>query len=809
MSILRQFIYKQPVKNAFHHYMFSRWQVTSSLLKSAVAMSLVFILFFCACIIPKGTQKGKPFVFKTNIRVDGSFTNDEKQNLESKLNNQLDDSLQVRTIASFGSLHPFAIFYKKLINPPVFDSVNVSRSKIFMISLLNSLGYYDPAIMDTFKTDTVKDQYRTTINFRVKPGKNLKFDSIGYKLETPELEALALQNIKGSLLKKGQPFSKQVVSSEIDRLVDIFRNNGYYKISGKDIYAEKDTVLAALLDPTLDPFQQAQLIEELRKKRQNPTITLVIKQRPVTDSGTIQKYYIGTVTVYPVMKLIPDTLNLVKTDTVFQNGITFISKYNKFKLPFLNRNVYLRPNKLYKLDDYNKTLNRFNIQLGAWQTASIELAESEAVDSLVNVTIRLYPAKRVKMSINLEGSYNTNDILASNLFGVDLNLGLRDRNAFKESVLRTTNLRGGIEFGTGLIQTKELSLTHSIYFPHMIPYTSLIENWKYDNLNTVVSGNASYTKRLNFFTLKAAGASWGYEWSKSNKEKKSKRSYIWRFPNIEYANLTKTDSLDTLIASTPTLIEAFKTGFIFSTQFIYSSVRQIGKQTNFLRISTEESGGLLGLIPFFDYGELDRFVKGDIEFRHHIDYSNTQLAMRLYAGAGYEYGGGKGPDQILPFYKAYYGGGPGFIGTSSMRGWQVRQLGLGSSKFYDTGNNTLLDRFGDIQLEGNIEYRFPLGTIYSFKILSAVYTDIGNIWDRHPIDTTSVAQGSDFNIGRFYKEFAVDAGTGLRIDFGYFLIRFDWAYKIRDPQRLDYPNRWFYNMSLSDGQFQLGIGYPF
>ena len=789
--------------------MSSRWQVTASHFKSAVALALVLILFFCSCIIPKGSQPGKPFVFRTNIRVEGAFTNDERQSLEQKLNNQLDDSLQVRTVASFGSFHPFALFYQKLANPPAFDSVNVGRSKTFMVSLLNSLGYYDPVINDTIRTDTVRTQYRTTINFRVIPGKNLKFDSIGYSLETPELQALALQYIKGSLLKKGQPFSKQVVSSEIDRLVNIFRNNGYYKISSKDIYAEKDTVLAALLDPTLDPFQQAQLLEELKKRRQNPTITLVIKQKPVTDSSIIQKYYIGKVTVFPVMQLLSDSSSHLKSDTVTQSGIAFISKYNKFKLPFLDRNVFLRPDKLYKIDDYNKTLNRFNSQLGAWQTASIELSESETVDSLVNVTIQLYPAKKQKMSVNLEGSYNTNDILASNLFGVDLNLGLRDRNAFKESVLTSTNLRGGIEFGTGLIQTKQLSLAHSIYFPHVIPYTNLVRDWHYDNLNTVVSGNLSYTDRLNFFTLKAAGASWGYEWSKANKERKSSRSYIWRIPNIEYADLTKTDSLDSLIASTPTLIEAFKTGFIFSTQFIYSSVRQIGKHTNFLRMTTEESGGLLGLIPFINKGDLDRFIKGDIEYRHHIDYSNTQLAMRVYAGAGYEYGGGKGPDQILPFYKAFYGGGPGFIGTSSMRGWQVRQLGLGSSKFYDTGRNTLLDRFGDIQLEGNIEYRFPLGTIYGVKLQSAIYTDVGNIWDRHPIDTTSLAQGSDFNIGRFYKEFAVDAGTGLRIDFTYFLIRFDWAYKIRDPQRLDYPNRWFYNMSLSDGQFQLGIGYPF
>ncbi|HEY4156361.1 MAG TPA: hypothetical protein VGM24_13060, partial [Puia sp.] len=69
-------------------------------------------------------------------------------------------------------------------------------------------------------------------------------------------------------------------------------------------------------------------------------------------------------------------------------------------------------------------------------------------------------------------------------------------------------------------------------------------------------------------------------------------------------------------------------------------------------------------------------------------------------------------------------------------------------------------------------------------------------------------KGSDFQLNRFYKEFAVGAGTGLRIDFNYFLIRLDWAYKIRDPQRIDNPDKSVYKF-LAGGQLQLGINYPF
>jgi len=144
-----------------------------------------------------------------------------------------------------------------------------------------------------------------------------------------------------------------------------------------------------------------------------------------------------------------------------------------------------------------------------------------------------------------------------------------------------------------------------------------------------------------------------------------------------------------------------------------------------------------------------------------------------------------------------------------MRGWTIRQLGLGSAKFYDTANGGILDRFGDIQLEANIEYRFPLGTVFGVKLQSALYVDAGNIWDRHPIDTTTAQKGSDFEIDNFYNAIAVDGGTGLRLVFPLFLIRFDYAYKLKDPGSIQLPYTWFPNFNLLKGQFQLGIGYPF
>ncbi|HSZ87221.1 MAG TPA: BamA/TamA family outer membrane protein, partial [Puia sp.] len=416
-----------------------------------------------------------------------------------------------------------------------------------------------------------------------------------------------------------------------------------------------------------------------------------------------------------------------------------------------------------------------------------------------------YPALKQSLRLSLEGSYNTNEFIGTNLFGTDLSLTLQNKNAFKRSIQTTTAISGGVEFGEDFIQTTQASFSHTIYFPRLNapqPFAVTNKLWQLSNTHTVVNFSASYSRRLGLFTFRSIDGSYGYEWTITDKQKNLTHSFLWRPINIEYAILSNiTDSFRiNYLEKFPSLYEAFKTGLVVGLGFgqvIYTRIQQSGIHTNYLRIGAEESGTLTGLVGAFDKGELLRFIKGDIDYRHHFDYRKTQLAMHIYAGAGREYGEGKGVNQILPFYKAFWAGGP-----NSMRGWSVRQLGYGSN---DTTKYNGIDRFGDVQVEANIEYRFPLGTLFnSVKLKSAIYTDVGNIWDW----TDSIGKGSNFKLNRFYKELGVDVGTGLRFDFDTFLIRLDWAYKVRDPQAL-YPNRWFYNFDWKDGQFQLGIGLPF
>ena len=731
----------------------------------------------------------------------------DKQDLASRLANQLDDSLRVQVVSIAG-------VYRRVINPPVFDSLNVRRSIGFMVALLNASGYFTPTIKDTIRRDTIRfnrhpelDQYRVRIDFRVWPGKQLTLDSIGYALTTPELQTLALQARSQSLLRKGLPYSKQILSDELDRLVTLFQNHGYFKFTKEDLYFERDTVLAGLLDPTLDPFQQAALMEKLRLKREHPTINAFVMQRPVLDSSRIIPYIIGRVTVYPDLPVLQeDTVTVSNIDTGSATGFTFITRTNKFKTKTLLENIYTLPGDQYQWRKYVQTVNRFN-QLGAWQQATMTLDPAESSDSVLDATLKLYPNKKYDIAPSLEASRNTNDILATGtLFGTAVNLTLLNRNTFREAVQSTTNLRAGVEFGGSFIQTTDLTLSHSIAFPKPIgrPNIGILSRWfPKDSSRTVISGNTSYTDRrtsadAEFFNVKSINGSFGWESNLGNK------TFLIHPFNVEYTDLVKSDSFQKYLDSFPSLNLAFKTGLVMSSQFAYSSFKKHGIATDFFSTSFETSGALLGLIKSLNDGVLWRFIRGDVTYRRHWTWRTTELAIRLFAGGGIAYGK-PGPEQeTLPFYKAFFAGGP-----NTMRGWTIRQLGLGSAKFYDTADGGILDRFGDVQLESNIEYRFPLGTVFSIKLQSAVYVDAGNIWDRYPIDTTPAEKGSDFQLNSFYKAIAVDGGTGLRLLFPYFIIRLDYAYKFKDPGNIYYSDAWFHDLNLFKGQFQLGIGYPF
>ena len=197
-----------------------------------------------------------------------------------------------------------------------------------MQALLHSLGYYRDSINYNYRVDSINDQYRTIVHFNVFPGKRFRLDSIAINLPDTNLQKVTLNARNESLLKKGEPFAIPLISTEFDRLTEVYRNNGYLRFSKEELLAVWDTVGIALLQPTLDPFQQAEQLEALARRRENPTADVEITLRANPDSSHLIKYHIGDITVFPDLNV--DTA-LYIPDTVYRNGIRIISYYNLFK----------------------------------------------------------------------------------------------------------------------------------------------------------------------------------------------------------------------------------------------------------------------------------------------------------------------------------------------------------------------------------------------------------------------------------------------------------------------------------------------
>lgn len=763
----------------------------------------LLLLGFASCTQPKKFQHGKPFVFKTSISVSGNLANADKQDMIARLENQLDDSLKTRIIS-------YAGVYRQLIRPPVFDTVNVERSKTYMSALLNAEGYFYPIIKDSVQIDTIsKAQQRVSINFQVSLGKQTLLDSLGYDLLTPELQDLAIKTSDRSLLKKGAPFSLQAVAAERDRLLEVFHNNGYYKVSGDDIYAERDTVVAALIDPSLDPFEQIRLLDSLRRKKDKPTINVVFKQRDAKDTTHLKQFYIGKVAVYPDQFYLQDSGSISRLDSsrIPQYPFSFFTNSNRFKLPFVARNIYLNPGALYRERNYFRTINTLN-RLGAWQSVDLSLTERYDTVAYLDAAIRLYPAPRMNLKIDLEASRNIADYLTtSQLFGLGLNFSLTNRNAFREAIQTSTNARFGIELGSNFIQTLQTNLSHSIYFPRIIsPFRIKNEN-RIFNDRTVFNINGAYTIRRSIYNVSSLNTSWGYEWTTRIRKRNQTINWQLSLPNIEFTRLDGKDSLAKLIKQIPSLQYAFNDGFVIGVIGGMNTAWNKKNRFSNFKIRVEESGALFGFINKLERNNLFRFVKTDVEYKYFINHKRSTWAFRVFGGYGYVYGKkGDQPENKLPFFKAYFAGGP-----YSMRAWQVRRLGPGSSILYDTVSNQSNDRFGNTQLEANVEYRFNVTTVAGIKVKSALFVDAGNVWGAEFTDSTGKVKipEASFNLSRLGKDIAIGAGVSLRFDFDFFLIRLDWAYQLKAPRYSTINNGWFHDLRLFDGQFQLGIGYPF
>lgn len=805
----------------------------SSVKNSLYNLCFVTFIFFSGCMTIQKYQKNVPFVFKNNISLKADASSDEKVLLKSKLNTQLDDSEKVIVKDKFFIFH-------YITRPPVFDTDAVAQSASNMRSLLANYGFYTPSV--TYSFDTVnakKHQKRVTVNYVVDAGKRTMIDTVAYLFNKPALENLALSSRKESLLQPQTPVTKNGITQETNRLVNLFKNNGYYKFTAEGIRATGDTSIAALTSVSEDPFEQLRLLAEANAQRNKPTIRLGFQLNNLPDTSNLQKYYIKNIYVLPDYH--PSD---IYTDTNFQvrNFKSYTAKYHKnlFRFSLLRNNLSIKKDSVFRQDDYFKTINDL-YKLGVWESPTIDIIEHKDTN-LLDMVVKLIPLKRYGFEGNIEVSYSANNATSNittstsgNLLGLSANLTVTDRNLARSAIRMTNGIKAGVEFNTShrnsngtFINSNELSYSNTFLFPKFIFPLNFFNQQKFITNQSFLNTNISLINRIDFFNQQIFNTSYGFNWTNNEK-------HLWSLKlfNFDYRRLyNRSASFDSTLNEYPFLKYSFNTALVMGSGISYNLAKanpRNPKLVTNLKINFEESGILWDLLKekgkdaqdgnFFNK-YLKEFVKTDIEYIYTINHPKSAIAFRAFGGVGIPL---SKSDTTLPFFKQYFGGGP-----NSMRGWPVRGIGVGGQQLapYQTTGIRFNDRTGDIQLEGNAEYRFNVAPLFSNAVLfkMALFTDIGNIWNFKNTRPDGMPDTTQFKFKNLYQQLGVSSGVGFRFDFNYFLIRFDVAFRFKRPDVLaddgwQIPDISFKNLFSSDYDNRLwryenfnatiGIGYAF
>jgi hypothetical protein len=776
-------------------------------------LGLLFLLNACADIkkaVIHDYPKQLSFVYDNKVVIKDAANNIEAQALSNELANYWDDSVKVKQVRQFG-------VFNTILQPIPLQVDKLEPSVQFMKNYLSTKGYNHPLLTPIVNVDTVNNEWRARLTMEILLNKKTLIDSVVYELSDTLLQSIASQHKAFAYVKKGMAYSNESINNELDRLVELFRANGYYFFTKEKIFTEVDTLNQQLMELSLDPLDQInQVLIAQKTQKDNPHWKLSFQLRN-TNKNEFKQYPIGQQIFYSDLKLADNP------DTVLAKGLPQIESYKniiqtytqyKFKSPLFEEQSIIKKGDLFNENVYFQTLNNFS-SLGSWQQVD---ARTTLQNDSVYLHYFLTPSLRYSFNFDVEGSKNNSQLVSGNLLGLSTSVTFRDRNVRKKSISSISSARTGIELNVNngnenLAQTLLFNVGHTYSFPNLIiPFVPKRTNYPNQTRSTF-SINGAYIDRLNYYKLKSFTTNWGYELKKNRNGEEN--TWTYKPVNVELYHLNKFSKLDSLLILNPFLRSSFNEGNVISQTFNYLHTGTSLKnpnQNNYLRIGIEEAGGLTGLIPGAS-SRIYRYIKAEIELRKLYKYQYTELAWRFMGGWGNNYSNDPELKGQLPFFKQFTAGGP-----YSMRAWGLRQLGLGSSQFYDTSSKSQsFDRFGDLQLETNLEYRFPLFQWGSYKIGSAVFTDIGNIWNTRE---TELDPKAGFKLDRLYKDIAVAVGTGIRMDFNYFIIRIDYALKMKDPTRLqndgwlDIRNlKWAEvkpnGVKVNNYALQFGIGLPF
>jgi outer membrane protein assembly factor BamA len=682
--------------------------------------------------------------------------------------------------------------------PVIFDSTLVYKTESEFRKLFVNMGYINTDVSSEISRRAKKADviYRIKGNtpYRIREYTASVDDSI-MKQEIYDGTGEPLNKIPGELstlriplVKKGMLFDRNLLDAERDRLTTLLQNRGYYAFTKENITYDADSSLNANA-------------VDLELKLHIPNDTAVF------SAG--KKFYYDRVFIYldydPLKIANPD--NYSKQDSIVQNGYTifYTGKKPSLRPRTLLNNSFITPGRQYSQLREDYTYSAFS-SLRTLNNIQIQFSEKLRNDSaLLDCSIFTLPARKQAVSFSVEGTNTSGDL------GVATSINYTHRNLFRGAETFNFRLRGAYETMNNFTNPYlELGGEASIHVPKFIfPFirNSFIRRTR---TSTEFALSYNYQTRPEYDrTLLSGGIS--YQWQGRNK---SAARHQFDIIDMDYVYLPRKDSV--FMSKLPPNAEYFG----YTNQFIVGSsytfyhstfdAAQKQKDAHSFRFSVESAGNALyGLSSLLHWKKetavgsyqsyqlwgtpFAQFVKGDFDYTKSIvlDKQNV-IAWRIGGGIGIPYGN----SQMLPFEKRYYSGG-----ANSVRAWQVRELGPGS--YVPNSATTFYNQSGDIKLDMSIEYR----SHFFWKLEAAAFIDAGNIWT---IKDYEKQEGGKFKFDSFYKEIAIGYGLGLRLDFDYFLIRFDCGEKAYNPAKTG-KDRWtlLHPNFKENFAWHIAVGYPF
>ncbi|WP_338760602.1 BamA/TamA family outer membrane protein [Bernardetia sp. ABR2-2B] len=698
----------------------------------------------------------------------------------------------------------------KIGKPPVLvKDINEERVRLLVLNRLLSNGHFqaETEVEIKQKGKTAEIIYGATVY------QPYILDSINFPEEPNPLGNVLNNAYKETLIKKGDPYNFALLEQERKRLNDYAKEKGYFYFSDKFIIYKVDSTIG------------------------NRKMNIYMQVKDKMPDIARKPYRIRNVFLYPNYQMGMDTIkspsSLKRIGKLEGDSSYYCLMENcTFRPEILSRSIYLEPDTLYSAQRHEQTLKHL-MGLGALKFADIRY---KPIDSLGNegyldAYIQMVPSKRKSLRAELDVVSKSN-----NFAGPGINLSYRNKNAFRGAELLVVRLDGRFETQisgrnsnqnieqpnqqNGLY-SYEIGAGLELYVPRFIvPFKipSLAQEYV---PKTVYQGEVRLLSRVNYFKLLSGTAQFGYDWQET-----ATKRHRFNPVSINYVRLMDTTSLfNEAIGDNPLLQRSFQNQFILggNYSFTYQSAAKVDENARknknhiFFNGNIDIGGNLIhsvqsifvsrkssGSNPYTIFSEpYAQYARADIDFRYYLNFNEEthhKIATRFIAGIGASYGNA----DVLPYTKQFFAGG-----ANSIRAFQARSIGPGSYISKDSTSGLFYDQTGDMRLEANIEYRFPIYSVFK----GAVFADAGNVW---LVREDPNREGGLFKAKDLIDDIAVGVGAGLRIDVTFFVLRFDVAFPVSKPW-LPENERWVRRQTdFGDRKWRrdnlvlnIAIGYPF